>query len=64
MNITLSAADVAREGSIRRLANQIRIESLLENGPEQRRLLELLAAKVEARSPEFVAALEKARGLR
>lgn len=57
------AADIAREGSIRRLANELRVERLLENGPEQRRLLKLLADKVDERRPDVVAAMEKARGL-
>ncbi len=63
MTSELSAADIAREGSIRRLANELRVEHLLENAPEQRRLFRLMASKVEARNPALVAAMEKAKGL-
>lgn len=56
-------ADIAREGSIRRLANELRVEHLLENGPEQRRLWGLMRDKVLARSPMQVELLERAGGL-
>lgn len=60
---TTSAADIAREGAIRRLANELRLEHLLENGPEQRRLWELMREKTLARSPAQVERMERAGGL-
>jgi len=63
MSIERSIADIAREGSIRRLANELRVEKLLENGAEQRRLWALMRDKCMARSQAQVASMERAGGL-
>lgn len=63
MNTDQIAADIAREGSIRRLANELRVEHWLENGPEQRRLWELMREKSLARSQAQVERMERAGGL-
>lgn len=63
MSADLTATDIAREAAIRRLANEMRVEHLLENGPEQRRLWELMREKSLARSQAQVERMERSGGL-
>ncbi|KRG47368.1 hypothetical protein ARC20_03300 [Stenotrophomonas panacihumi] len=63
MTADLTAADIAREGSIRRIANEMRVEHLLENESERRRLWEQMREKSLARSQAQVERMEQAGGL-
>ncbi|HEY0332873.1 MAG TPA: hypothetical protein VGC74_04065 [Stenotrophomonas sp.] len=59
----LTCTDIAREGQIRRLANQLKLAHFLGNSNDQHRLWSLMRERVLARSAAQVAHMERAGGL-